>query len=119
MNARLHRDERGAETVEFIFILIMMALLFMIFVDFGRAFTIQAAVAEASRTAARAISVGENPSVCDVLSCSITPNDCANRHKGDRVTVSISMTLDLLPLPDWINPQTVTSTTIVYMQEDC
>ena len=83
-------------------------------------FAIRAEVVEASRNVARAISVGEQlPDICGVYNCLIVPSNCADRHKGDEISATVSFTIDFLPWPDWIVPPTVTSTTLMYMQEDC
>lgn len=138
--------EKGAEPVEFIFVMMMMMLLFIFFVDFGRAFAIKAVLAEASRAAARAISVCETddaaralaqnildgaprgvddaPYVCDITACQITPleKEWCDRDKGDEMSVSVTFShgfLTLLALPNWFDPLTVSVTTVINMQEKC
>ena len=138
--------EKGAEPVEFIFVMAMMMILFVFFVDFGRAFAIKATLAEASRTAARAISVcetdgtaralaqnvldgaprgvDEDPYICDTTTCVINPEDeeWCDREKGDEMSVTVTFShgfLTLLALPAWFDPLTVSVTTVINMQENC
>jgi Flp pilus assembly protein TadG len=127
-HSRCH-DRRGATLVEFAVVAPLFFMLVMAIIEFTRAMSASAALANAAHAAAR-VAILDSAQLSDVTAASngclstaglppvtptISPNPPSNAAAGQDVTVTVSLPfsqISWLPLPQWLGGVTLSATAI-------